>query len=574
MKQNRMIVLLLLCVLVPVFAVLGTEEANAGNPIGNDNPVAAAPTGTYTGNDSEGVQEFLGIPYASAQRWKPPTDVKTTTKDKIDASQWGPACPQPYNDVEVASQGEMSENCLSLNIWTKNVKLKKKPVLVYIHGGGFMYGGSHDPMYEGDSFIRNLRTGEDAVFVSINYRTNLFGSIDLSELPGYTKEYDSSINLWMLDQIQALKWIHENIAAFGGDPGNVTLCGQSCGGVSITYLLAKPETHKYFQKAIIESGSPFNLLESKAKKQENAQIAFDLLGVDSMKELMELSDEVIKERALTEYFETVGEDAGVYPDGKIIPTDWWDRIRKGSAKDVKVMIGCMNGENDIDEYDHTKDAKLWSTSQEIWTNVITDNVNRRGEKHGTTVSGLLNPMKADGKPAFALDRFLATDKNKTKAMLDLYNAMCYVQGTEYEAEALSDYTDTYMYYWTYAPAAKNVVKYCEDNERVPKVSPYGRALNGMGIVFGLGNQDYGYLEITGDPAKLPKDISPRMQGAFYRFIKTGDPNSKKTPAWKKYNRKDRLTMVMGADWKLVKDPRKAQREAFNVRPQGEKPLKK
>ena len=154
-----------------------------GGDEGDGAPEVKAPTGTYSGNINDGVQEYLGIRYAApAERWKAPTDVTTTTEDEIDATEWGPCCTQPYNEVEIASQGELSEDCLNLNIWTKDIETKDKPVMVFIHGGGFMNGGSHDPMYEGDTMVRNLPEGEDMVFVSINYRTNMFGSIDLTQL--------------------------------------------------------------------------------------------------------------------------------------------------------------------------------------------------------------------------------------------------------------------------------------------------------------------------------------------------------------------------------------------------------
>ena len=571
MKLNRAIVLALLCVLVSAFAFFGSEEVNAGNPMGQDNPTVTAPTGKYTGNDSDGVQEFLGIRYAApVKRWMPPTDVKTTKKNEFSATRWGPGCMQPYDELQVVTQGGMSEDCLTLNVWTKDAKVKKKPVLVFIHGGGFMSGGSHDPRYEGDNFIRNLGKGEDAVFVSINYRTNVFGSIDLSELKGYKKEYGNAVNLWMLDQIQALKWISENISAFGGDPKNVTLCGQGSGGMAITYMLAKPETHKYFQRVIIESGAPFSASETKAKKLEEAEMLYGLLGVDDMKELLALSDETIKERGLTDYFEEIGAEAGIYADGKIIPTDWWEKIRNGSAKDIDVLIGVTNGEKDLVAYDSDSYKTVRKNAKEIWSEVITAETNKRSAKYGTQATYFLNPLKQNGTPSFAVSKFLRTQKDQVKAMTDLYNAMNSVQGTEYLAEALSEYSDTYLYQWTYAPNGAAVRKYCDANELAPMVSPYGRALSSTGMMFALGNASYGCSEYIGDPKTLDQRPSKLMQSAVYNYIKTGKPAGKGIPKWKAYEKKNRETMVIGAKWSLAKDPRKAQRTTFTARPQGEK----
>lgn len=530
-------------------------------------PAAAAPSGTYLGKTNDGVEEFLGIRYAApAQRWKAPLDVTTTSEDEIDATKWGPCCTQPWDEVEIASQGELSEDCLNLNIWTKDVETKGKPVLVFIHGGGFMNGGSHDPMYYGDTMVRNLPEQEDMVFVSLNYRTNIFGSIDLTQLKGYTEEYRDSINLWLLDQIQALKWINTNIEAFGGDTGNVTLVGQSCGGMSISYLLSKPETHQYFQKAIIESGAPFIAQTSQKKKQEVAQMVFDTLEVSSMDELLALTDEQLNDGKLGIIFENLGGLSDMYADGRIISKTWWDDIRKGSAKDIKVIIGSTSGENDWAAYDYENMPNTLADEMDLWNGYIAADSEKKG---GTDTKYLINPVKKDGTPALDLKAFLKTDKDKVKAMMDLYNSMCYVQGAEYMAEALSKWNDTYLYNWIYAPAPEGVIEYCEANELEAEVSPYGRPLHSMDLLFAFGTTKEGYQEISGDPAKLPGNITDMAQVAWYQFAKTGDPNNEKIPQWEKYDTKARNSMVMDEKWTLEKDPRKAQREAFTCRPQGE-----
>ena len=558
-----------------------TEEAAAVEA-----PVAAAPTGTYTGvwvdgedqpTDSpaeDAVQAFFGIRYAApAQRWKPAEDVTTTTDDQIDATQWGPCCIQPYDEVEIASQGELSEDDLNLNIWTKDVKTADKPVFVFIHGGGFMNGGAHDPMYEGDNFVRNVPEGEDVVYVSINYRTNLFGNIYLEDLEGYTPEYRNSINLHLLDQIQALKWVSENIEGFGGDPQNVTVCGQSCGGMAISYMLAKPEATQYFQKAIIESGAPHVAGCTLEKKKEEAQMIFDIFGVKTLDEFLALSETDIKDNGLDKYFENMLGLGLIYADGEIIPKDWWEQIRGGSANGIKVMIGSMSGENDWAAYDwESEDGDLWSDPQDVWDNYIAPKSEAAGADYAAEVPYYINPVDTDGSPKIDWDTYLAMDDDPVRSAVDLYNDVVYVQGTEYEAEALSAYTDTYAYYWTYCPPAKDIVEYCEANGLEPEISPYDRPQHAMGMIFGLGNTDNGYNELTGDPAKLPQDLQPMMMSAFYNFAKTGDPNNDMIPEWKTYDPEDRNTMVMGEEWTLTPDPRQMQRVLFDVRPNGEAPV--
>lgn len=572
MKKVKCTLLLsLLLALGLVFAMTGcggSEEAANEEP----GPVATAPTGTYEGVSNDGIQEFFGIRYAApVERWKPATDVTTTSDDQIDATKWGPCCTQPYNEVEIASQGELSEDDLNLNIWTKDVATTDKPVFVYIHGGAFINGGSHDPMYEGENFIKNVPEGEDAVFVSINYRTNIFGNIYLNDLEGYTDEYKYAPNLFLLDQIQALKWISENIEGFGGDPGNVTVCGQSCGGMSISYMLAMEDATQYFQKAIIESGAPHVGGCTLETKQQEAQMIFDLFKVKTLDEFLALSDKEIKDNGLEKYFENIQYAGLIYTNGEVIPTDWWDKIREGSASDIKIMIGSMNGEADWAAYDWaSEEGDLWKKPQEVWDNYIAPKSAAAGADYGKDVPYYINPVGTDGTPAFDWDAYLATDKDKVKAAVDLYNDVVYVQGSEYEAEALSNYTDTYAYYWTFCPKAKDILSYCDENGLVPELSPYNRAQHSMAMLFGLGNTKDGYNELSGDPSKLPENLEPMMMSAFYNFAKSGDPNNELIPQWNKYDANDRATMVMGKEWSMQNDPRQAQREALNVRPQGER----
>ena len=152
------------------------------------------------------------------------------------------------------------------------------------------------------------------------------------------QEYYDSINLWILDQIQALKWVNENIEAFGGDADNVTVVGQSCGGMSISYMLSMPEATQYFSNAIIESGAPFTAGISKEKKQEVAQMVFNTMGIETLDELLALSDEEINEKYLGDIFDNMGGLSQIYPDGKIISETWWDDIREGSAKGINRCV--------------------------------------------------------------------------------------------------------------------------------------------------------------------------------------------------------------------------------------------
>jgi para-nitrobenzyl esterase len=220
-------------------------------------PVVTAPTGTYEGQYNDDVSEFLGIRYAApVEPFKRAQDVNTTTADVIEARNWGASCLQASNEQGGVSRDSCSHDCLYLNIWTRDVATAGKPVIIWIHGGAYMSGSTTNPMYDGEFFVRNLEDGEDCVLVSINYRLSFLGGCDLSVLEGYTDEYADAVNLTKLDQMQALKWVHENIESWGGDANNVTIMGQSSGGGAVFHLMADPDANRYFKRAIEQSGSP------------------------------------------------------------------------------------------------------------------------------------------------------------------------------------------------------------------------------------------------------------------------------------------------------------------------------
>lgn len=523
-------------------------------------PVAAAPTGTYVGKDNNGVAEFLGIRYAAPiERWKAPKDVTTTGGSIIEAAEWGPSCIQPYDDVEIASQWKQDEDCLTLNVWTKDLKTTNKPVMVFIHGGGATQGGSYDPLYDGEEFIRNLGNGEDAVLVTINYRLGIFGSLDLSALDGYTQDYQEAVNLAILDQIQALKWVSGNIGAWGGDSRNVTVFGQSAGGGAICTLLTMPEATQYFQKAILESGILFNRQCSPEKLKENSRAVFDTLGVTSIDELMAISDDKIYENYIDTIFDEVSLQQRV-ADGAIIPEDGWNALVGGSARGIQIMIGTTDGEYDF-----------YATDWDNFPNAITDpdyiwgKIEKSKESKGD-VSTVLSPV---GYPE-AVKEYLALGKDQVKRMQDLYNDIHYRQGSIYVAETLSKYTDVYMYYWTWAPEPQDVIELMGE---AAEVSPYGRAMHCMDLVFVFGTTAEGYPELAGPGDKIPKKLVEQTQAAYYAFARAGDPNNALIPTWKTYNPDTRYTMVIGGDgaWQLVGDPRSEDRIILDqIRPLTEK----
>lgn len=248
-----------------------------------------------------GVVAFKGIPYAQAptgqRRWRPPVPL-VLAQDEMDATAFAPACMQSdynarwYADVAAAFGVEqvpvqtptVSEDCLYLNIWSPDLQPEQPlPVMVWIHGGSNKAGWAYEPNYLG----MHLAKAENLVVVSINYRLGVFGFFDL---PGRSAD-DADTNFALLDQIAALNWVQQHIAAFGGDPASVTLFGESAGAANIGYLMASPKAKGLFQRAISQSGA-FQLLDLREKQdltemgqQLQAALSPETDGIDGLRKL-------------------------------------------------------------------------------------------------------------------------------------------------------------------------------------------------------------------------------------------------------------------------------------------------
>ena len=231
----------------------------------NDPMVVKTRSGLVKGIDQEGTMSFLGIPYATVERFMPPQPVKKW-KGIRECGKWGPMTMQQTN--RPMTEEQMSENCCVLNVWTTDLKAKK-PVMFWLHGGGFDSGTSEwDP---GMCLAK-----KDVVVVSINHRLNILGFLDLSTCG---KKYKYSGNVGMLDAVQALEWVRDNIAQFGGDPNNVTIFGESGGGGKVGTLMCMPKAKGLFHKAIIMSGTILNV-NTKKMTEELGEAVLKELGID------------------------------------------------------------------------------------------------------------------------------------------------------------------------------------------------------------------------------------------------------------------------------------------------------
>ena len=222
--------------------------------------------GIFLGKENEDIISYKGIPFARPPiknlRWKPPLDCEDS--DNIfEAYHFQKSPIQSETPGEDASYYEISEDCLYLNIWKYNDEQKNKPVMVFIHGGDFGWGGTVDPLYDGHNFVKNHN---DIILVTITYRLSILGFLDLTLIKG-GEDYKESPNLGLLDQIQALKWINKNIENFGGDKNNVTIFGESAGGSSVTLLPLINGTKRLFKRIISQSGSFAWTINKEAQKK-------------------------------------------------------------------------------------------------------------------------------------------------------------------------------------------------------------------------------------------------------------------------------------------------------------------
>lgn len=550
----------LLAILLSVLLIssMGLMTACGGNDVESKAPVVAAHTGTYTGIENDGVAEFKGIRYGDFEPFKPATDVTTTEADAIEATEWGEACIQPYSEVETASQGPCSQDCLFLNVFTKNIAATDKPVIVWIHGGSYIWGGANDPCYDPEYFVRNLPEGEDCVFVTINYRLNFMGGCDLSSLEGYTDEYADAINISKLDQTQALKWVNENIEAWGGNKDNITIMGHSSGGAAVQMLMADPDSNQYFNRVIENSGVMSQVAVSKESVHEDSEKAFEILGIDSIDELIALTDEEIADKIETISNET--ELGNRCADGDIISETWWDDLKNGSAKDIDLLIGAVNGEEDWNAIDWDNSISEPLTDAQILYDMIVEKDETKADVYGRYY------VLED--PDF-YERFCDLGDDKVKSTQDLWNEISapYPSLLTAEEQAKNN-SNTYLYYWEYAPAKENVLEYSGESA---EVSPWGRAMHTMDVCFEFGTKE-GYTELTGDPEEMPDDLIAQTQAALYNFAKTGDPNGEGVTKWEPYNGDTKYTMVVKSDgtWNCESDYRS---DVYNLlrelRPYGE-----
>lgn len=308
------------------------------------NPIVETPAGIVEGDSRGGLNIFKGIPYAAPPtgnaRWKPPAPL-AAWEGVRKAQEFGPACLQPVRrtgSIYADDLGAMSEDCLSLNIWAPE-DASGAGVFVWIHGGAFRSGSGKQKMYDGSRLAK-----KGIVVVSINYRLGVLGYLAHPELSAESVEGVSG-NYGLLDQIAALEWIRDNIAAFGGDPDNVTIVGESAGGLSVVYLMASPQARGLFHKAIAQSA--YMVTTPRLREKQFGQVPQEAvgtwltskLGAETIADMRAMDAEALANDALKEGFAPFGTI-----DGHYLPRQLVDTFDRGEQAPVPVVAGFTSGE--------------------------------------------------------------------------------------------------------------------------------------------------------------------------------------------------------------------------------------
>ena len=473
--------------------------------------------GTFVSKAEGDVSVFLGVPFAQPpvgeRRWKHPVPVEPDN-GVYEAYYNGKSPIQTEWPTEQASYYPQGEDCLYLNIWRNSACTDtKKPVMVFFHGGSYGWGGTADPLYDGTNFVSSH---PDVILVTVGYRTGLMGFVDFSSVEG-GEDFPDAPNLGILDQIEALRWVHRNIGGFAGDPDNVTIFGESAGGGSVSLLPIIPEAKGLFRRVIAESGS-VALTFSKEECADFTRRLLRLSKAGSMDELMRMSEDELKK---------VNESLNLYNnfpqrDGRIIPLDPYEPYDRGETSDVDLLIGT-----NADEINY-------------WVGEVGGIVPFRFSIPVKFENDMRLLSKADRKRVHSVLSHMKG--HSIWRMAEFYNEVMFRLPAVRQAESHSkNGGKAYMYYWT-QPSAKAYCGACHAVE--------------LAYVF----QNPQEAIFTGEPADA--ELTKAVGEMWTNFARTGDPS---VPGlhWLPYTDHSRMTAMISLSPYLKSDPLKAQREQLS-----------
>ncbi|MCW9708045.1 carboxylesterase/lipase family protein [Fodinibius salsisoli] len=460
-------------------------------------------TGLVTGVSESGstVHAYKGIPYAAPPvgdlRWQPPQP-PTTWEGVYHATDFASTCMQKhppkgsFYQVEFFQEPEpMSEDCLYLNVWTGAESAENlRPVMMWIHGGAFSQGSGSMPTFNGNAFAKS-----GVVLVTLNYRLGIFGLLAHPQLTAES-EHNSSGNYGLLDQVAALQWIQQNIDAFGGNPNNVTVFGQSSGAGSINKLMASPLTKGLFDRAILQSGSAYTFGKTQALEQaeQNGETVTKLLGTSSIEGLRSWpASKLLDKTSQFSFRPSI--------DGWFLPDEVYSIFEEGRQHDIPILAG-----SNADEGTTLRGPKL---DAKIFTNII----------HQT--------YGEDAKNFLALYPHQTDQQARNSFNKGWRDEMAWGAHTLARIHTKQHSQKAWLYYFSNVPPGRNSQRY--------------GAFHSAEIAY-----VFNTLTAVDRPwQKQDHQLADLMRSYWVNFASEGNPNSKQLPKWPPYDARERKVLELG-----------------------------
>jgi para-nitrobenzyl esterase len=503
-----------------------TAEANTRR-VADEEPVVDTTSGPVRGADDGTVKVWKGIRYAAPPvgdlRWRAPEPPRRSA-EVTDAREFGAISPQPVQPaIPMGPDVHQDEDCLFLNVWTSSTVAPgdAKPVMVWVHGGAYMFGSSSQPLYDG----RVMVAGGDVVVVTVNYRLGALGFLDLSSFRRGGLRFDS--NLALRDVLLALGWVRDNIAAFGGDPDRVTLFGESAGGGIVTALLAVPAAKGLFARAIAQS-SPATSVYDSARARRVAESMLEVLAVAGADKLREVPAEAVVDAAFHAFEAVPTQTPGTLAfaptvDGDVLPDYPVKAAREGRSHPVPLIIGTNKDE-----------AALFKLMKSPLMPIALNTIRAMFAEIAKEQPGLQLPSEAQIGSAYSGMRVKARG-------LGVARDVGFRMPTVWLAEGHSAVAPLYLYRFDWAtPMLKLLRIGATHATELPYV--WGNLVSGpKDITFKLGGLKQG------------RALSRRLQRRWVNFAVAGDPaGAPGEPAWRPY-REDRATLVIDKQDSVVDD---------------------